>query len=361
MSIGEKDIEDTDILVNDNNIETEDYESDDAFPIQDMPDSHFTFSVSFSTTAHLGSMKLQGDQIGALQYETKEVTIEEFAHLTVNGFSFCPFVFKNNKRHSDCAIFSNMLAFDFDREHNIENIIEFLDTEFRLKTSFIYETASSTPEKPKHRLVICLEKPFTAENEKVRKKLYLYLAQKLGADTVCIDKARTFLPGRNLRIINNVVNRTTVDFIAWEAYIVPESSNRHSKANTRAFVEDKNDTWQRTIIENFEFAGMCKLSPVLLGFADGTVQLKYSALFALVTHMCFVMGGMQWMSNAMDKWDSLNPDNKYKYADRVMLKVIKKYNYAPADAKAIDPQLEGLQLYHLDKTTRRYYVLQKKN
>lgn len=82
-----------------------------------------------------------------------------------------------------------------------------------LVPNLIYETFSSTPERPKYRVVFLLSEPFTLENAHIRDKVVNIIHDIFPADKSCASRSSIFWGGKtNVRILNHEPNNTN-DFV----------------------------------------------------------------------------------------------------------------------------------------------------
>jgi hypothetical protein len=136
---------------------------------------------------------------------------------------------KNNYRKGGNFISAQHLGLDCDLETYESSIEGLLEHDFiRNHAALVHETASSTPETPRSRVIFILDRPFTEANQ------YRLAAEaliwKFGAvDRYCKDAARLFFgrKGARYEILGNILSRDLLQ----EQVIAPYQQARQSKAN----------------------------------------------------------------------------------------------------------------------------------
>ncbi len=152
-----------------------------------------------ASDAFYNKMPLQSAQL-AFGKPLKSIS-DSLAALSMHiegGGAWCPNIFENGIRGKKSFVSSEFMALDLDHSPSIEVLIA--DPFISAHACIIYPTASSTPEHPRHRIVIHLSEPVDQPQrwEALQKGLMTELAH-LDPDPACKDAARMFfgsdLPG----------------------------------------------------------------------------------------------------------------------------------------------------------------------
>lgn len=111
-----------------------------------------------------------------------------FAHIT-RGKAFMPAMIKGHTRTKDQFVQSQILALDFDHGPDLETLLA--DSFIKEYAWLIYQTPSSTPEAPRHRVVFILSEAVTCADrwETLQRALIQHFAP-LNPDTACKDASR---------------------------------------------------------------------------------------------------------------------------------------------------------------------------
>lgn len=111
-----------------------------------------------------------------------------FVHIT-RGKAFMPAMIKGHTRTKDQFVQSQILALDFDHGPDLETLLA--DSFIKEYAWLIYQTPSSTPEAPRHRVVFILSEAVTCADrwETLQRALIQHFAP-LNPDTACKDASR---------------------------------------------------------------------------------------------------------------------------------------------------------------------------
>ena len=135
--------------------------------------------------------------------------IESLAQVVaVNGFAISA-VMRKSYRHEDNWEHGQHIALDYDQETKESSIEELITTPFiEDHAAIVYETPSSTPGKPRSRLVFVVNQPFDSAKD-YRQATEALIQKFSGVDEACKDPAHFFYgrPDAKHVILGNVLYR----------------------------------------------------------------------------------------------------------------------------------------------------------
>ena len=290
---------------------------------------------------HKPSTKSEVLQI-AQNFKTIESDTADIFNRLISGQTFCPAIFQENKRKNANFISQQLFALDFDEGHSPEEIIQIL-TDHNIQTNFMYFSFSHKPTHPKFRIVIILDEIIT--NKKTRDLIQVGLMNiSKYSDPACKDSARMFYGGKSGELFNTEPNKYADIIGVIDSYINVDVSKPTQSKNSKQLENfTKNAPLNNIIkgggkskvIRHYDFKNACEVSPVLMSFSKGD-ELKYHVLFALATNMLHIEGGLKWMKNIMD----ISPNYEADWYN-LILRNVKRYNYAPSDISSFDASLIG--------------------
>lgn len=191
-----------------------------------------TISIDFESWDHKPSTTLQyrkeTDKYGnprtearvlgsRLGVETADVTPKQLARAIMRGQTWSPFVFKEcpdwKRRRRIEGLFAScqVLGVDYDAGDSVDEVMT-MAKQLGIEFNILHHSFSSTPEHPKLRGVIFLDREVTELTE--AKLLATGLAYSLGGDKSCVDTARMYYgskPDSIVHLNNDVV--TSVDLL----------------------------------------------------------------------------------------------------------------------------------------------------
>ena len=302
-----------------------------------------TIQLSLSIQKHLE--KPPQTEIAKLKWEASKMTLVDFAKAIESGHSFCPVVFKDNRRSNNNFLQSNIFALDFDNNENPNDIIE-LFKKNGIHVNLWYKTFSWKPNFRKFRIIIAFDETFT--NRILRFRIQSGLIKFTNSDRHCKDAARLFFAGKDPVVLHENLNPwDNVKTIQFIDSIIKEEYSKKIASITKTHIKQMKPLLTdaqipKKLIENFNWDLACSRSTVLNGFLHGKVHLKYAQLLALVTNALYIKGGMRKVKAAMD----LNSPTQYKPEDYNLVDIATAYKgryaaYNPAEIKNFDPFLEG--------------------
>lgn len=132
---------------------------------------------------------------------------ELLQRVTVEGHAFTAALRKNGARHRDNFDALNLAALDFDHA----GIDQVTTHPLAQHASFAYESASSTPEKPRCRLVFALDNALNYEQARQTIQALQYAFRDLNPDVSTKDPVRCWYgaPGREARWIGGILDAAT--------------------------------------------------------------------------------------------------------------------------------------------------------
>ena len=313
-----------------------------------MPNTSALISLDFEQWDHKPSPKLQyrdqvdkfGNQrtevrvIGArLGANIEQVTPKSLARFVSRGQTWSPFVFqecpqwKRPRRIEGLFKSCQVLALDFDNGESVQDIEEQAKV-LGLQFNLIHHSFSSTPEHPKLRGIVFVEKEITDFDQA---RLYsTALAHAFaGADKQCIDVARLYFGSRADSIVtassSSVVEIKTLEEIASsmgaEKFMVKWERNV-SKPDNAEWGDAK---VQRSILAGLSASKRSYVKRKVLGILkdieefDGSKGSRYECVWrstSRLARMPEVVGSavFQWAMEAIEKnphyanwdWDASN-------------------------------------------------------
>ena len=127
--------------------------------------------------------------------QVTKINIKELAEAINQGRTYCNAVFKKlpvqHKRCRKAEYFESQQVFSVDLDNGkFKKLEEILDTceDVGLEPGIVYHSFSSTPEKPKWRLIFFTDKPVYNGNE--AKAIIRYCSQPFDGDPAVVDSAR---------------------------------------------------------------------------------------------------------------------------------------------------------------------------
>ena len=158
----------------------------------------------------------------------EEVTIKELAtYVGEKGHTFMPAIMCGNRKTENFCN-QQVFALDFDEDMDVEKFIA-RAKEFEVAPAFLYETFSSTEDKPKFRAVFVNDCVFENQvSAEIMTKLLMELFPE--ADTSCKDVARMFFGGKKLLYLDDNAEINIKDIaVSVEAYVKKQDSKNYSR------------------------------------------------------------------------------------------------------------------------------------
>jgi len=273
-------------------------------------------------------------------FKAGSFTLETLSEQIALGKTFCPAVFKNDKRANDNFLSQQIFGLDFDSGVKPEKVIETLKS-YSINVNLFYKTFSHTPQTPKFRLCILFRDIILNKNERdlIQKGLMNITGE---ADPSTKDSARMFFGSNNCTVLNGAPNLLADVLPAIHSFLTANVHRNTETQITKVFGEivQKSERLYNyykqspicTIKEHFNFENACKTSKVLNDFATGT-HLKYAQLRVLCTNFAYIKGGIKWVNDKMSK------AGNYKPEDFALLNIVKRYGYLPENVANFDPEL----------------------
>ena len=273
-------------------------------------------------------------------FKSVNVTLETLSNELSKGKTFCPAVFKDNKRENKSFLSQQIFGLDFDSGINETQVIDILKS-YGINVNLFYNTFSHTAEKPKFRICILFRDVIQNKDERdlIQKGLMALTGE---ADPSTKDSARMFFGGKKCTVINGTPNLLADVLPAIHSYLTANVHRNTETQITKVFekIVQKSERLYNynkqspicTIKEHYNFENACKTSKVLNDFATGT-HLKYAQLRVLCTNFAYIKGGIKWVTQKM------NETGTYKPEDFALLNIVKRYGYLPENIGAFDPAL----------------------
>ena len=293
-----------------------------------------------------------------------EVTPESFLEMVTqpNGYSFTPAIFngtRSNKNWKEQSVF----ALDYDSGITPDEVLAVFK-DIGIVPNVLYYSFSDTPELRKFRLVFFLDTVITDKED--RDYIQKGLMSVVECDKACKDSARLYFGG----IEGKVLNSDPIDyFILYNAVISAIITKDGGQTrNVRPLLSDNGDDINtplkvaEVLRDNKVYIstqGNCKkpgsisldlteiVGDVLIlnDFVMGE-WLTYPQLLGLATNLHWVRGGLKFMKDTMDKWNS---EGKTQYTENNynLLKNIRKQSYKPMMLKNFSPYEEDHKYHNI--------------
>ncbi len=277
-------------------------------------------------------------------FSAQNETLQTLSEKLSTGQTFCPAVFKDNKRENKSFLSQQIFGLDFDSGIKAQTVIEKLKS-YSINVNLLYNTFSHTPAQPKFRLCILFED--VIQDKEMRDYIQKGLMSITGeADPSTKDSARMFFGSNNCTVYSGAPNRLADILPALHSYLtagvhrntertVSDKFKKIVQKGARLYSYNK-DELICTKKQHYNFENACKTSKVLNDFSNG-VHLKYAQLRVLCTNFAYIKGGLKWVNEKM-----INAGN-YKDEDFALLNIVKRYGYLPENVLNFEPELAN---YH---------------
>lgn len=277
------------------------------------------------------------------QFEAQSETLQTLSEKLSTGQTFCPAVFKNNKRENKSFLSQQIFGLDFDSGIEPQVVIDKLKS-YSINVNLFYSTFSNTKDTPKFRL--CILFVDVIQDKEQRDLIQKGLMNITGeADPSTKDSARMFFGSNNCTVLNGAPNLLADVLPALHSFLtadvhrnternVTTTFNKFVQKGTRLYNLYK-DEHNCTIKRHYNYSNALKTSKVLNDFSNG-VHLKYSQLRVLCTNFAYIRGGLKWVNERM-----LRAGN-YKPEDFALLNIVKRYGYLPENVINFDSDLAEL-------------------
>lgn len=238
-----------------------------------------SISIDYEHWDHKPSTKLQYkkevDKYGVPKVETRvlgarlgidveEVTPKQLAKAIIRGQTWSPFVFnvcpdwRRRRRVEGLFKSCQVLAVDYDSGDSVEEIVT-RAKQLGIHFNIVHHSFSSTPEHPKLRGILFLEKEITDLKE--AKLFSTALAYSLGGDTICVDVARMYFGSTPQSIIylNNDITtsaevlKNLADSCEASKYIVSREPATKEHDPSWGTLEDQRKIWAKLTPGKREF------------------------------------------------------------------------------------------------------------
>lgn len=177
------------------------------------------FEILVNSSLNVKKLNGKPNQKQLIQYndihywKKVSVTPKTLFKLVSTGSSICGAI-KENGTSEDCIKNVSSVCLDIDK--GIESISRVTENEFIKKNAcLVYQTASSTPEKPRLRVVFSLPTPVSSEHAKaILIKLHRFFSQDIEIDRSCTDPGRLYY-GTTYKEAEFIADQTlSVDYVS---------------------------------------------------------------------------------------------------------------------------------------------------
>lgn len=317
-----------------------------------------TFKV---TTNQINKHSSKPTNISAESINTKtpvELTLTQLAETVCqpNGKTWCPAIFKDNKRKNDQWLEQQIFALDFDNCTTPEEAIETLGT-YGITPNMVYGSFSDSAELRKFRLIFLLDTVIS--NSDTAKWIIIQLMNLFGqkADKACKDLSRMFFGSKYSE--PEFFNETPVDTVklmdVLNTVAIATDNNKTRnvvdpktvcRADVSLYIGEVRVQGQKTegvfnegkVVEHFDFEKAASNVQIFADFLEGK-WLTHPQLFGIATSMRWVEGGMKLMRDTMNKF---NAERKTYYSSNNfgILTYVAKMQYTPTNLSNYSPYEE---------------------
>lgn len=286
------------------------------------------------------------------------VTIEEFAELVQQPYSvtYVPALL-NGARLANNWLQQSLFCLDFDdNKVSIEQVLErFRD--YEITPNVHYTTWRSTPEHPRFRVCLFLDKVITErdENTALTNSLLKLFPE---ADQSCKDAARMYLGGIESTVLNidpisyqhlyDVLNINNIgsDHKNVSRNIYPSSLLENEIAINNNIVNSLSPLYQ---IKKGAWEDALQQFKVLNEFAKGT-WMTHNELFGLACNLYHLKGKLKWMKQVMEDFNKkhqgemfIDKPVKYSQNNFNILPYVRKMKYQPMKLESFSDWKEDHQ------------------
>jgi hypothetical protein len=260
------------------------------------------------------------------------------------SLTICPSILVGERKNINSKG-QQIFMLDFDSGIQPSEVIEKFK-EFDITPNIIYYTFNHTDDHPRFRVILLLDEPIYDLNtaKSIRDGL---IDSFEGVDKACKDASRMFLGGIKTEEISNIpipltklINYSSIHLVLNDKFKTRKLDNFNNfyKKNNRSnlnYPKNDNQQYNATRIEylenfknnKFDFDTAIANVRILNDFNNG-IELKYKQLFGLITSFVYINGGMKFIKNKMEYFNSIGK-TKYKSNDFALISVLNKYRYLP--------------------------------
>lgn len=315
------------------------------------------FKITFNNSNTNNCKPVNVSKESANTCNVAELNLTEFAELVCQpqGRTWCPAIFKDNKRKNDNWVSQQVFALDFDNGLTPEQALTEL-SKYNIIPNMVYGSFSDTLELRKFRVVLVLDR--VINDATTAKWITVQLMNLFGqkADKACKDSARMFYGSKHNEpeFINHKFVNTDELFDVLNTVTIANDGGR-----TRNVVEpifgtrpelpyiymESSDTAPKTelfnngeMIEKFDFDKAANNVQIFADFINGE-WLTHPQLFGIATSLRWIEGGLKLMRDTMNKY---NKSGKTFYSPNnfSILTYVAKMKYTPNNLSNYSPYEE---------------------
>lgn len=239
----------------------------------------------------IGNRTGKFDNFKGLRFIQKEVSVDEFIDLHLKQ-GFCITAPHTKQRRKECVIGANWVGFDFDSGYS---------GEFEGYNGILYQTASSTPENPRYRFILFLDRVYTGPE--LEEGLRFWHSQFNTMDPSCTDCSRLWF---GVTLAHYQVQSNEKDFSIDENQSVkmttPYIYNIEGRENNTLIETNKGQTDIK--VKSLEYI---KSDCILFNNIDKSTHREW---FSLMLQLQYIEGGKNLFLNLMKNRPNTESDTK---------------------------------------------------